>query len=73
MNTALNQRLTISVEEAMSAIGVRKTLFYELLTAGAIRSIRVGRKRLIIVQSLHDWIAKMEELDSVDANGVRNA
>jgi excisionase family DNA binding protein len=60
MNTALNQRITISVDEAMSATGIGKTMLYELLNDGSIRSILVGKRRLVIVQSIHEWIAAME-------------
>jgi excisionase family DNA binding protein len=63
MNTGLNQRITISVDEAMSAIGVGKTLLYELLNDGSLRSIKVGKKRLVIVESIHEWIANMESYD----------
>lgn len=63
MSTALNQRITISVDEAMSAIGVGKTLLYELLNDGSLRSIKVGKKRLVIVESIHEWIANMESYD----------
>ncbi|MBB5343168.1 excisionase family DNA-binding protein [Tunturibacter empetritectus] len=60
MNTALNQRITISVDEAMSATGIGKTMLYELLGDGSLRSIKLGKKRLIIVESLHELIASME-------------
>jgi excisionase family DNA binding protein len=60
MTTALNQRITISVDEAMSATGIGKTMLYELLNDGSIRSILVGKRRLVIVQSIHEWVAAME-------------
>jgi excisionase family DNA binding protein len=60
MNTALNERITISVDEAISATGIGKTMLYELLGDGSIRSIKVGKKRLIILESIHEWIANME-------------
>ena len=60
MNTALNQRITISVADAMSATGLGKTSMYELLNDGSIRSFKVGKKRLVILESIHEWIANME-------------
>jgi excisionase family DNA binding protein len=60
MNTALNQRITISVDEAMLATGIGKTMLYELLNDRSIRSILVGKRRLVIVESIHEWIAAME-------------
>jgi excisionase family DNA binding protein len=50
----------MSVAETIAATGLGKTLLYELLGDGSIRSMKVGKKRLIICASLHDWIAKME-------------
>ncbi|WP_433965128.1 excisionase family DNA-binding protein [Tunturiibacter gelidiferens] len=63
MCTALNQRITISVIEAMSATGIGKTMMYELLNDGSLRSIKIGKKRLIIVESIHEWIEAMESYD----------
>lgn len=56
----LSQRITISVDEAMSATGIGKTMLYELLNDGSLRSIKLGKRRLIIVESLHELIANME-------------
>jgi excisionase family DNA binding protein len=65
MNTVLNQRITISVDEAMSAIGIGRTMLYKLLTDGSIRSFRAGKKRLIVVASIHEWIAGQESHDQL--------
>ena len=68
MNTALNHRITISVDEAMSATGIGRTLLYELLNDRSIRSIKVGKKRLVIVASIHEWIAGQESYDQLGGN-----
>jgi excisionase family DNA binding protein len=60
MMTALSQRVTLSIDDAISAMGIGKTMLYELLNNGSIRSITVGKKRLIIVQSLYDFVAAKE-------------
>jgi len=60
MSTDLKNRLTLSVDEAMSALGLGKTMFYELLGDGSIRSFKCGKKRLVIVESLRQWITDME-------------
>jgi excisionase family DNA binding protein len=67
MNTALNQRITISVDETMSATGIGRTLLYQLLNDRSIRSIKVGAKRLVIVASIHEWIAGQENFQSEEA------
>ena len=54
----LSERLTVSVDEAMTALGMGKTMMYELLNDGSIRSFKKGKKRFISVQSLHEWVSK---------------
>lgn len=57
-NSCLSERLTVSVDEAMTALGVGKTMMYELLNDGSVRSFKKGKKRFISVQSLHDWVSE---------------
>jgi excisionase family DNA binding protein len=57
---ALNQRVTVSVDEAMKALGVCRDVIYDLLKSGNIRSFKMGRRRLVVVQSLYEWAARME-------------
>jgi excisionase family DNA binding protein len=59
MDTA-QSRLTMSITDAMSVTGIGKTMLYSLLSDGSLRSIKLGKKRLIIVESLHELIADME-------------
>ena len=40
-------RLTFSIEEAARALGVGRSLIFTLLKEGQLKSIRVGRRRLI--------------------------
>jgi excisionase family DNA binding protein len=56
----LSQRVTISVDETIAATGICKTLLYELLNDGSIRSFKVGKKRLVIVEGIHEWIASQQ-------------
>ncbi|MEI9979374.1 MAG: helix-turn-helix domain-containing protein [Edaphobacter sp.] len=54
--TALSDRITVSVEEAMTALGIGRTMMYELINDETIASITVGKKRLIIVASIYEWL-----------------
>ena len=42
-----NERLTMSVEEAARVLGIGRSSCYEAVARGEIRSVRVGRRRLI--------------------------
>ena len=53
-------RLLLSDIEAARALGLGKTKLRELLAQGAIRSVRVGRRRLVPVQALKDFVDTLE-------------
>jgi len=46
------ERPTCTVAEACDAVGLGKTKFYELMGAGVVETISVGRRRLVRVPSL---------------------
>jgi excisionase family DNA binding protein len=48
----LRQRPTCSVSEACQAIGIGKTKLYELIGSGQLRTTTIGRRRLVLVDSL---------------------
>ncbi|MDA8237907.1 MAG: helix-turn-helix domain-containing protein [Chloroflexi bacterium] len=50
------QRL-LSVDEAAAACGVGRTALYSELASGRLRSMRVGRRRLIPAGAIADYIA----------------
>jgi len=51
-NIPFQERPTCTVAEACDAVGLGKTKFYELMGAGAVKTISVGRRRLVCVPSL---------------------
>ena len=51
-NVPFQERPTCTVAEACDAVGLGKTKFYELMGAGAVETISVGRRRLVRVPSL---------------------
>lgn len=59
MNTA-QTRLTMSIRDAMSATGIGKTSIYSLIADGSLRSVKIGKRRLLICESLYEFIADME-------------
>lgn len=48
----IQQRMTCTVREACQASGLGKTKLYELIGNGRLDTMRVGRRRLVKVQSL---------------------
>ncbi|WP_206706217.1 helix-turn-helix domain-containing protein [Bradyrhizobium barranii] len=46
------QRLTCTIDDACEVTGLGRTKLYELIGAGRIVTITIGRRRLIVVRSL---------------------
>ncbi len=60
----MKKELTISVKEFCTRTSICRTKAYELIADDEIKSIRVGRRRLIILSSVEDLLgiaSKAEE------------
>ncbi len=44
--------LAVTVRQACEAIGVGRSALYELIKAGRVKTIKIGRRRLLIYASL---------------------
>jgi excisionase family DNA binding protein len=51
------QELTVRVEEAARRLDIGRTQVFGLIRSGELQSIQVGRRRLIPVKALEDWLA----------------
>ena len=47
-----DERLTCSVAEACTAVGLSRSKIYELIAGGAVETVLIGRRRLVRVPSL---------------------
>ena len=63
-----SQQITMSVDETMAALSIGRTMVYELIRNNAIRSVKIGKKRLVIRQSCIDYISDLESygIDRLD-------
>ena len=57
-------RKTITVEEAAHQLGIGRTITYGLIATGALRSLKVGRRRLIPVAAIDEFIDQGSESPS---------
>ena len=55
-------RLAVSPVEAGRLAGVGRTTIYKAIGSGALPSLKIGRRRLILVCSLTDWLATAMQL-----------
>ncbi|MFT2188336.1 MULTISPECIES: helix-turn-helix domain-containing protein [Pseudomonas] len=48
--------LSVGVDESARLIGVARSMMYEILARGDIQSFKVGRRRLILIKELEEFI-----------------
>ena len=49
----------LSVQEAAGELGISRSLTYELLSSGALRSVKIGRRRLVPREAIETYIASL--------------
>lgn len=54
----------IAVEEAADLLGVGRTAAYGLIANGALKSLKIGKRRLVPISAIEDFIQR-----SLDADG----
>jgi excisionase family DNA binding protein len=52
--------VTISVEEAAMLLGIGRTVTYRLVLGGELRSVKIGRRRLVVRASVEEYVARLE-------------
>jgi excisionase family DNA binding protein len=65
----MSEALLCSIPDAIARTGIGRSFLYERLADGSIRSVKAGRRRLVVVESLNAWAASLPEsaLKSSDA------
>jgi excisionase family DNA binding protein len=57
MNDQVIPRIAVSIEEASAISGVGRTTLYQALGVGGLPSLKVGRRRLVLVADLQGWLS----------------
>ena len=57
---AVNQKLSYTVPEAVTATGLTRTRLYDAIASGEVQSFKAGRQRMISAKALEEFIAKLE-------------
>lgn len=52
--------LLLTVPEAAAIIRHSRSVLYKLMDSGEIRSVKVGRRRLILTEALHAYVDRLE-------------
>ncbi len=51
------KKMTLTIDEFSAAMGLGRTKVYELINTAGFPAVRVGRRVLIPVDLLHEWLA----------------
>ena len=52
-------KMLLSVPDFMAAVSLGRTKVYELIGSGELETVTVGRRRMIPVQALEDWVNRL--------------
>jgi excisionase family DNA binding protein len=50
------ERIGVSIQEAAKMLGISRPSFYPLIKDGKVRTVQIGRRVLVSVQSLRDLV-----------------
>lgn len=50
-----------NIEQVQTRLGVGRSTVFKLLESNKLKSVRVGRRRMVTEQSLRDFIAQLDQ------------
>lgn len=59
-NNSKLEPLAVSVTDAVRISGLGRTSIYEAVGAGTLASLKIGARRLILLESLRAWLLSHE-------------
>lgn len=68
--TGISQKELYRVTEAMDVLSLGRSVIYELLRSGRLRSVREGRTRLIPASAIIEYVALLEREADADGFGA---
>jgi len=51
------EAITVRIPTALGMLGLSRSKFYQMMQSGEIETIKVGRATLVVVASLHEFVA----------------
>ena len=59
-NTHPTPLIAVSPDEAARLAGIGRTSLYAALSKGDLKSIKIGTRRLIKIEAIHEWLASYQ-------------
>ena len=56
----LTPPIAVSPDEAARLAGIGRTSLYAALSKGDLKSIKIGTRRLIKIEAIHEWLASYQ-------------
>jgi excisionase family DNA binding protein len=50
------EKLLVSLEEATGVLGLGRSNLYRLIDTGALKTVKIGRRRMVRVSDLHAFV-----------------
>jgi excisionase family DNA binding protein len=63
--------MLLTIPEACASIRVGRTKFYQLLNAGEIKAVKIGKKTLIPEKSILQWIEDLPSYKPANNNRTK--
>lgn len=54
-------KLLMTAEETAEALGLGRTVIYDLMRSGELESLKIGRSRRIPTAAIEDYVARLRE------------
>ena len=61
-------RLLLSIEDVQGALGVKRSTVFSLIQRGQLASAKIGRRRLVPVAALEEFVAKLQADQAEEVN-----
>lgn len=66
--TGTLQPMAVAPGEAARLMGIGRTMLYDELASARLRSAKIGKRRLITVEAIKDWL-KAREAENASGDG----
>ncbi len=64
------QPLAVAPGEAARLMGIGRTMLYEEIATARLRSAKIGKRRLITVEAIKEWLAAREAENAAGDGGT---
>jgi excisionase family DNA binding protein len=55
----MTERLLLTASETAERLSLGRSKVYELMAAGQLRSVRIGRSRRVPIEALHEFVRRL--------------